>query len=133
MLTVVTGPPCSGKSTHVLLHARPGDIIIDLDLIAQALGSDRSHGHADQITRVAMTAREAAIRAVLTLHRGGARAWIVDCDPSSARREQYHRAGARWVRLTASRAELHRRAADRPAEWHQMIDRQLAGPTPRQG
>lgn len=34
VITVVTGPPCSGKSTYVRTHARPGDIIVDFDAIA---------------------------------------------------------------------------------------------------
>jgi predicted kinase len=31
MLTVVTGPPCAGKTTYVRNNAKPGDIIIDFD------------------------------------------------------------------------------------------------------
>lgn len=35
MLTVITGAPCSGKSTYLGQHARPDDIVIDFDAIAQ--------------------------------------------------------------------------------------------------
>lgn len=35
---VVTGPPCSGKSTYVDEHANRGDLVIDLDRIAYAVG-----------------------------------------------------------------------------------------------
>lgn len=33
MIRLITGPPASGKSTYVRDHAKPGDAIIDLDLL----------------------------------------------------------------------------------------------------
>lgn len=33
MIRLITGPPASGKSTYVREHSRPGDAIIDLDLL----------------------------------------------------------------------------------------------------
>ncbi|SEG44723.1 Predicted ABC-type ATPase [Thermomonospora echinospora] len=131
VLTVVVGPPCSGKTTYVQAHAQDGDIVIDLDLIAQALGSPVTHGHADAITRTAQAARRAAITTAIRQHHRGARVWIVECDPSRQRRAEYHRAGARFVPMQASRAELHRRAADRPPHWHTLIDQQLARQSPQ--
>lgn len=44
-VTVVCGPPCSGKTTWVREHARPGDLIVDYDDIAVRLGSPQSHHH----------------------------------------------------------------------------------------
>lgn len=37
---VVTGPPAAGKTTWVREHAKPGDITIDYDTLAQALSPD---------------------------------------------------------------------------------------------
>ena len=39
MLTVVTGLPGAGKAAYVAEHKDPGDIVIDFDLIAEAIGS----------------------------------------------------------------------------------------------
>lgn len=36
-LTIICGPPCSGKSTYAGQHAERGDIIIDLDVISRGL------------------------------------------------------------------------------------------------
>jgi HNH endonuclease/AAA domain len=36
-VTIVCGPPCGGKSTYVARHAREGDLVIDLDAIADAI------------------------------------------------------------------------------------------------
>ena len=126
MLTVITGPPCSGKTTYLHQHRMPGDISIDFDDLAQALGSRVRHGHSDDIRRVTIAARSAAIKAAIDAHHRGVRVWIVDMAPPQSRLEQYARANARIVRLTADRAELHRRAeAERPPQWHNLIDQHL--------
>ena len=129
MLTVITGPPCSGKTTYVAQHAKPGHITVDFDTLAQALGSPVTHGHARPVWKVAIDARDAAITAAIGRHRQGATAWIIDSRPTPAARRRYLEAGARIVDLTAPAEELHRRAdqAGRPPEWHQRIDQFLAG------
>lgn len=130
MLTVVTGPPCSGKSTYVRQHARPGHVIIDFDQLAQALGSPVTHGHDDPVWKVTIEARDAAITAAVRL-RGKAHVWVVDSRPSQAKRDWYARQGARFVDMEAPREELHRRAtaAGRPQSWHSRIDQFLDGQT----
>ena len=59
MFTVVTGPPCGGKSTHVREHAKPGDLIVDLDLIALALSHNqtRTHEHTEEASHLAIGAK----------------------------------------------------------------------------
>ena len=128
MLTVITGPPCGGKSTYARQHAMPGDIVIDFDLIAQALGSQVDHGHSDHIAAVAGRAWYAAVCEAIAQHHQGRRAWVVDTSPGEARRRQYEAAGARWATCTAPPGELHRRASEsRPPQWHARIDQWLAG------
>lgn len=131
-LTVITGPPCAGKTTYARQHALPGDITVDFDAIAQALGSPVSHGHDSHLAEVAAAAWSAAIREALR-RLGRHRTWIIDSKPSPWRCGEYDRAGARYVRLTAAAAELHRRAdaAGRPAAWHARIDQFLAGHDPQ--
>ena len=129
MLTVITGPPCGGKSTYAAQHAMPGDIVIDFDLIAQALGSRVTHGHEKHVTEVAAAAWSAAIIRAIDEHARGRRVWIVDTSPTPYRLRRYGAAGARTVTCTASRDELHRRAdAGRPPSWHHRIDQHLDSP-----
>ena len=45
MIHVVTGHVCSGKSTYVRNHAKPGDIVIDMDRIALALSVEGTPHH----------------------------------------------------------------------------------------
>ena len=122
MITVVTGPPCSGKSTYVRQHAKPGDIVIDFDPMAQAFGSLGSHDHSAATRHVTIQARRAAIAAALTVHEQ-TRVWIVDCNISPDRMKAYRQHGAAIVCLSVSLGELHRRAArERPGLWHRLID-----------
>lgn len=133
MLTVITGPPCSGKTTYMRQHAKPGDITIDFDALAQALGSPVTHGHERPVWKVAIEARAAAIKAAGQQCQAGATAWVIDSRPDWAARQAYEAAGARIVDLIAEPAELHRRAsaAGRPDSWHRRIDRFLAGDDPQ--
>jgi hypothetical protein len=125
MLTVITGPPCGGKSTYASAHAMPGDIVIDFDLIAQALGSPVTHGHEKHIAEVAAAAWSTAITRALEDVKSR-QVWIVDTSPTAYRLRRYYEARARTVICTADRDELHRRAeGTRPPSWHQRIDQHL--------
>lgn len=125
MLTVVMGAPCSGKSTYVREHAQPGDIVIDFDVLAQALGSPDPHDHSTPIRMVAIDMRRTAIRSAVQQHLAGATVWIVDINPGE-RMAMYRSAGAQVLTMTADRDELHRRAeAERPGRWHGLIDEYL--------
>lgn len=123
MLTVVTGPPCSGKTTYVRTNAQLGDIVIDFDNLAEAFGSPTRHGHSPAIQQVTIAARRAAIETAVRWHTKGAVVWIVDCNISPRRAQLYSDVNAKIVTLGADRAELHRRAhAERPRRWHKLID-----------
>lgn len=123
MITVVTGAPCSGKSTYAREHAGAADTVIDFDLIAQALGSHDSHDHPAWLREITAHAWSAAIQSALRCPYDHD-AWIVDGYPTQARANAYSRAGARHVHCTAEKQELHRRAdADsRPGWTHASID-----------
>ena len=64
---VIYGPPGSGKTTYVAQRRAPHDIVIDLDALAEALGSPDTHNHPNHIRQVAGAARAAAIRKALEL------------------------------------------------------------------
>ena len=132
MITVVTGPPCSGKTTYVRTRAKPGDIVIDFDTMAQAFGSPNDHDHSASTRHVTIQARRTAIAAALTVHQQTT-VWIVDSNIPADRLRAYRSAGASIVALTVDADELHRRAArERPALWHRLIDQWVApaGVTP---
>ena len=82
-LTVVTGPPCSGKSTHVMENATPGALIIDLDRIALALTTPDvvSHHHSPTVGAIARTVRNAALDPAIA-QSDAHEVWIIDSSPT---------------------------------------------------
>lgn len=138
-VTLIYGPPCGGKTTHVLAHARPGDLIVDHDLLAQDAGSDRTHNHWAEYRDAA----EAEVERLLDeVTRGKhCNAWVIRAAPDQQRRDEL----ARYIRatntlfVTAPRDILVARAQGRPDpiatvrainRWFEVADRKPRRPHP---
>ncbi|EHK80860.1 hypothetical protein [Rhodococcus pyridinivorans] len=128
MITVVSGAPCSGKTTYVRENAGAGDIVIDFDTLAVALGSAVSHDHTPVHVDLARLARRAAIDEVLLHPDFLGDVWIVDTAPGHAALVRYAAAGARFEVCDPGRNECLARALrdGRPswtlAEIHRWYD-----------
>lgn len=127
MLTVICGPPCAGKSTYARAHARVGDVVVDYDALARALGSDRAHEAPVAVADVAYAARDAAISRLLAKGWPG---WVIHSSPSAAQAVAYRDAGARVVLVDPGIDECLRRcdADRRPAGTRERIERWYAEP-----
>lgn len=64
MIVYVLGPSCSGKSTFVAEHSRPGDVTVDFDALAQCLGATREHDPEPGPLKAAFAARQAVEGAI---------------------------------------------------------------------
>lgn len=123
---MVCGPPAAGKSTYVRAHARPDDIVIDLDTIAKArgIGRERPPG----VVRELLQERNACL-AALAHEPIWRTAWVVLGAPSKSLREWWRVnlgvAPADITVLMPSRDELRRRIRNDPdrvdVQVHHMV------------
>lgn len=102
-LTVVTGPPAAGKTTWVAARAKPGDIVIDQDLIAAALTVQGDlHDYGRTIRTIAQSARRAAITEALKASRT-LDVYIVHTQPGPTMQQVYRQHGARIITIDPGR------------------------------
>lgn len=101
MLYLVTGPPAAGKTTWVQSHAKPGDITIDYDSIAETLGGC-DHDYPTHIKTVTHAARQAAIDAAIPMARTHD-VYIIHTRPSPQLINRYRRLGAQVITIDPGR------------------------------
>lgn len=88
-VTLVSGPPCGGKSTYVNEHAGEGDLIVCLDALAQAAGSPFEHDHSLAHFAAARARWSELLDEVAAAD--DARAWVIRCAPLPAERVELAR------------------------------------------
>jgi hypothetical protein len=130
MIRVITGHICSGKSWHVSRHARPDDVIIDMDVIALALAADGTthHAYPRHVGDIARVARWSAMDEAIRRHRdGGFDVWIIHAYPEDKDWTTYRRIGATITAIDCDANTLVERAeAERPASMLAELERRLA-------
>jgi dephospho-CoA kinase len=124
MITIVTGPPCSGKSTYIREHAKAGDIVIDMDRLALALTAEdtKPFEYSDKVRKIARAARGAAVREALAIAQGERYlgVYIIHTDPSADQRMMYRAANARVVEVNPGKEVCLERLKSRPPENQQI-------------
>lgn len=132
MLTVVIGPPAAGKSTWVLEHAQPGDIVIDYDRLAVALSGPGGHPHDHPAHLVAVTkaARTAAIDTAMR-HKAKVDVYLIHSSPGAQRLADYRAMGAQIVTVDPGRDVVRARCkgGNRPQRMYTVIDEWYKGQT----
>ncbi|MFF5004674.1 AAA family ATPase [Streptomyces phaeochromogenes] len=113
MLYVITGPPAAGKSSWIDAHAKPTDIVIDLDRITQALTGPGAPSWNQQriAVKVALRARYAAIEEACQ-HLDDTDVYLIHTMPQAKAKARYKRLGAKVVVVDPGRDVVMQRIAD---------------------
>ena len=118
-LTIICGPPCSGKTTYVNQHKAAGDIIIDLDAICMKLQPGYQHWSSarNDESRTRLTGRAIRIRNIMLArlpHAKAGRGWFIVSAPSQEERDWWQaKLGGELVLLNPGIEECKRRAIRR--------------------
>ena len=127
MIQIVTGPPCGGKSTYINERAKPGDIIIDMDVLALALTTPGTEPftYSEKVRQVAFKARSAAIGEALIVAQGERyqNVYIIHTDPSPDQRAYYRAMGGRIVECDPGKDVCLERMKSRPKQNHAIAER----------
>lgn len=120
-LHVITGAPLSGKSTYIAEHRKEGDVVVDFDALAVAIGC-ASHDITEPYGELTKGIRQQLIDECAAK---GYEAWIHHCDPSPERLAWYEEHGAEIVHLECTREECEARAdaIDAPQYRRDAIER----------
>lgn len=128
MITVVSGPPCGGKSTFVREASSPGDIVIDMDKIALALTTDDvgHHDYSPEVRQVARAARRAAVQEAMRVAQlSRVNVWIIHTDPSPDWKRRYRVVSARMEVVDPGKDVCLSRLASRPESNHRLVRKVL--------
>lgn len=128
-VTIVTGPPGSGKTTYVTERAQWGDLIVDVDALYAALSGLAWYEKPEALLPFVIEARDAILD---RLHESSdlRQAWIVTSEARQAELERMKsRYNATVLVLEIPPAECLRRIANDPRrsstaeQWRPLVDR----------
>ncbi len=120
-VTLVCGPPASGKSTYVASHAKPGDVVIDFDVIRRKVGGVKWDQDA-AVNRRAFAYRDRVINGLKDKRKG--RCWLIVMAPTEKERETWGKAlGSVTVHImeTTRIACVQRVRADADRQQHSAL------------
>jgi len=128
MITIVTGPPCGGKSTFIKENAQDGDIVIDMDEIAKSLvkGDVSNHDYSEEVRSVARAARKGAVKQAVIVGQGNRLGvWIIHTDPPAQDRQMYKVIGAKIVECSPGLKICLERLRNRPLQNQIKVERYI--------
>ena len=131
MVYLIVGSPCSGKSTYIKEHMGDGDIVCDVDLIYEAIGTRKAHDADLYVHEVALQLKEKLLDIIRDRDGGWKDAYVVSIANTDEKvQKAKERINADEVIFIDTPYEVCiERAKDRPPyfvfliqEWFEMRD-----------
>ena len=121
---LVCGAPASGKTSYVTSHKAPGDFVLDLDVIRQALGApDKT---SDCFQPQVMAIRDVLFEHISFNRIGVKTAWVIAGLPNRYKREALARKlGAEIIFIATPFEECITRAMNDPERKDKEKQRQI--------
>ena len=90
-LTIVWGAPASGKTTYVRKHMNKGDLVVDLDLIKQAISMSDKKDVGDNLLPVAVKLRDQLYDIIAKRQVECEHIWVIAGLPQKDERDALYR------------------------------------------
>ena len=128
-VSLIYGPPLSGKTSYVMANMQRGDLVVDMDRLYAAISLQPVYDKPDQLKRNVFALRDILIDNIKTRYGKWDGAWIIGGYPVKYQREQIaEQTGASIIYCEASKDECLARLEADPArrqkksEWAQYIN-----------
>lgn len=127
-VAIVWGPPGCGKSTYIRQHMDPTDLVVDLDLIRQALTMGRREGESNNLVALTIAVREGLYKLIEARdERVDCKSvWIAATLPRRGEREELaRRLGAELVFVGRPFAVCLEQALADPERGDKLLQREI--------
>lgn len=122
-VTVVCGPPGSGKSSYVKERRAKGDLMWDFDEMKTALTGIAGHECGYEVVPFVLAMRSAFY--AKAMDRGGlniSRIWIIESRTARSLQPEIEALRAQVISLTASKEECLERVKERGPQWTKIVE-----------
>ena len=120
---IVTGAPCSGKSSFVREAANKEDLILDLDNIWQMISVNERYEKPGRLKQNVFLVRDSIMDQIKVRAGGWRNAYIIGGYPLAPERNRLaEMMGAEIIHIDTPLEECLLRAKERPGEWAKYIN-----------
>ena len=120
---IVYGPPMSGKTSYVRQRAWPGDLIVDMDSLYEAISGLERYNKPNTLLPNIMAVQELLLDNIRTRYGRWDNAWIIGGYPERYRRDQLAKElGAALVPIIPTKQECLDRLKSDPARKHRQLE-----------
>lgn len=123
---IVYGAPAAGKSTYVKEHMQDGDLVVDLDLIKQAISLCNKTDAPDNLLPLALQIRDIIYQKICDREVDCMNAWVIAQLPKKKDREELQeKLDAELIFISSDYEECIRRAGEDNERENKIIQRYI--------